>query len=152
MTLAATLCDDCGTAHDPFDNYCRNCGANLRIRRLPALVPDRLPARASNTALPPFTGVVGRGLMALAAARLLGWGARYAAQRVVQTALAQPGTRAATAPATARPVLQAAPITPAAGRAFMTVATLVVQQLYAPEPAPPAEVKRSRRRWPFPAR
>ena len=147
MKMAATLCYDCGSSYDAFDNYCRCCGANLRVRRLPDLLPDRRLSRLETGVV---ATLVSRGVLAFLAARLMTWGVRFAVRRVMAVALA---TRSRPLPAVARrgQVRDAEPTEalPAGGAPY-TLATFTVQHVV-PE-AGPAAPKSARRRWLFVAR
>ena len=151
MKMAATLCDDCGTSYDSFDNYCRSCGANLRVRRLPALLADRRMSRPGKDSS--LSTLVTRSIMALVATKLVGWGVRFAARKVFEGVVlsrlqpqARPGRATRRAQVVdADPAQEAAPGAPVA-----TLTTHTVQQLYVnEEAAPPPPVKK---RWLFPVR
>ncbi|GEM_PF-4481737 len=147
MKMAATLCYDCGSSYDAYDNYCRCCGANLRVRRLPDLLPDRRLSRLESGVV---ATLVSRGVLAFLAARLMTWGVRFAVRRVMAVALAS-RSRPLPALPPRRMVQEAAPTEalPAGGAPY-TLATFTVQHIV-PEAGPPAP-KPVRRRWLFVAR
>ena len=138
MKMAAALCYDCGSAYDSLDNYCRSCGASLRVRRLPALVTGRRIARVEPRIL---SNAVGRGVAALLVARTLSWAVRLLVRRMTA---ASPARQLALRPA-AEPQTEQARSGPEGG---YTMASVTVSHLYA---GPPAEATRPahRRRWPL---
>ncbi len=75
------ICGRCGMWYSTGDNYCRRCGASVGSD-LPAVPAERSLARLSQ-AVPP---VVWKGLAAVAATKVLEWGARAAVRRVVEAA------------------------------------------------------------------
>lgn len=73
------ICGRCGMWYSVGDNYCRRCGAAVGAN-LPAIPAEQRLARIAQS-VPP---VVWKGLAALAAGKVLEWGAKAAARRVVQ--------------------------------------------------------------------
>ncbi len=136
--MAAALCYDCGTSYDTLDNYCRSCGASLRVRRLPAAFPERRLARLQSALI---ATAVGKGVVAVIGAKALSWGARFVIKRAVRSLVASK-TRALTATQPARQAEPAQVVEAAAGA--YTVATLTLKHEYVGDPAPAPKRKR---RW-----
>lgn len=143
--MAASLCYDCGSSCDPFDNYCRACGASLRVRRLPAVLPER---RLGHLQTAMVATALGRGVLAFIAAKVLAWGVRFVVRRAV-TSMTAPRTQvvpvARQATAVSPEVQPVEPLPPG----DYTVATLILRHVSTQEGG---KVATSRRRWLFLAR
>lgn len=136
--MAAALCYDCGTSYDNLDNYCRSCGASLRVRRLPAAIPERRLARLQSALI---ATAVGKGVVAFVGAKAVSWGVRFLVRRAVRSLVTPKVNPRALAKQAAQ--ADAAQVAEAAAGAY-TVATLTLKHEFVPEPAPAPKPKR---RW-----
>jgi len=136
--MAVALCYDCGSSYDNLDNYCRSCGTSLRVRRLPAAMPERRLARLQSALI---ATAVGKGLVALVGAKALSWGVRFLVKRAVRSLVAPKVNPLALAKQAAQ--ANPAQVTEVAAGAY-TVATLTLKHEFVPEPAPAPKAKR---RW-----